>query len=84
MKLLLTLALIATAATGHANPLKTPTAKPSKVKLVPAIYQTIIVEGVTYSLMKTNSVYSFGESTPSDKNGNFIVKPMLIHQVEQK
>ena len=83
MKLLLTLAIVATAATGHANPLKSPTAKPSKVKLVPAIYQTIIVEGVTYTMTKTNNVYSFGEATPSDSNGNFIVKPMLI-QVEEK
>ncbi len=83
MKLLLTLALVASAATGHANPLITPTAKPSKVKLVPAIYQTIIVEGVTYTMTKTNNVYSFGEPTPSDSNGNFIVKPMLI-QVEEK
>lgn len=83
MKLLLTLALLATAATGYAEPLKTPTAKPSKVKLVPAIYQTIIVEGVTYTMTKTNNVYSFGEATPSDSNGNFIVKPMLI-QVEEK
>ena len=83
MKLLLTLALIATAATGHANPIKTPTAKPSKLKLIPAIYQTIVVEGVTYSMTKTNNVYSFGDPTPSDSNGNFIVKPMLI-QVEEK
>lgn len=84
MKLLLTLALVASAATGYAEPLKTPTAKPSKkVKLVPAIYQTIIVEGVTYTMTKTNNVYSFGEATPSDSNGNFIVKPMLI-QVEEK
>lgn len=83
MKLLLALALVATAATGHANPLKSPTAKPSKVKLVPAIYQTIIVEGKTYTMTKTNNVYSFGETTPSDSNGNFIVKPMLI-QVEEK
>ena len=83
MKLLLTLALLATAATGYAEPLKTPTAKPAKVKLVPAIYQTIIVEGVTYTMTKTNNVYSFGEATPSDSNGNFIVKPMLI-QVEEK
>lgn len=83
MKLLLTLALVATAVTGHANPLKSPTAKPSKVKLVPAIYQTIVVEGKTYTITKTNNVYSFGEATPSDSNGNFIVKPMLI-QVEEK
>ena len=83
MKLLLTLALAASAATGYAEPLKTPTAKPAKVKLVPAIYQTIIVEGVTYTMTKTNNVYSFGEPTPSDSNGNFIVKPMLI-QVEEK
>ena len=83
MKLLLTMALLASAATGYAEPLKTPTAKPSKVKLVPAIYQTIVVEGKTYTITKTNDVYSFGEPTPSDKNGNYIVKPMLI-QVEEK
>ena len=83
MKLLLTLALIATAATGHANPLKTPITKPSKLKLIPAIYQTIVVEGVTYTMTKTNNVYSFGDPIPSDSNGNFIVKPMLI-QVEEK
>jgi hypothetical protein len=83
MKLLITLALIATAATGNANPLKSPTVKPSSVKLIPAIYQTIVVEGVTYTMTKTNNVYSFGEPTPSDSNGNFIVKPMLI-QVKEK
>ena len=83
MKLLLTMALLASAATGYAEPLRTPTAKPSKVKLVPAIYQTIVVEGKTYTITKTNDVYSFGEPTPSDKNGNYIVKPMLI-QVEEK
>jgi hypothetical protein len=84
MKLLLTLALIATAATGYAQPLRNPSAKPSKLRLVPAIYQTVVIEGKIYSMTKTNNVYSFGESTPSNKNGNFIVKPMLIRQVKQK
>lgn len=83
MKLLLTLALIASTTTSYANPHMTPTAKPSKLKLVPAIYQTVVVEGKTYTLTKTNNVYSFGEATPSDSNGNFIVKPMLI-QVKEK
>ena len=83
MKLLLTLAIIATATTGYAQPLRSPSAKPSKLKLVPAIYQTVVVEGKTYTLTKTNNVYSFGEATPSDSNGNFIVKPMLI-QVKEK